>query len=369
MVEGVRPVTRPRWRTVVAAAVVLALVAALALVLVRVLGGDDHEERAREARSAGATFPEAFLLAPDDAQRVLWTDWGAVRDELGVDLDARSSGEQVDDLLSRGFDADLTTATALGESAVTMQEQYGFSPATLEWELFTQSAGAATLTMRLGGEVGTDDVAAALRALDYVEPDDPDGVWTGTDLAISSQVTPELGYVGLDRDAGLVFASDRSGGVDAARTAARKADPGTVPAAVVADLGTPLVAIAYDGAYACSALAMANADPFEQSAGEALVAQAGKVNPLTGFGIAAEPGGGVRVTLGFESEDQARTNADTRAKLVAGDAPGQGGAFTDRFTVGEVRAEGDVVRIALEPLDGEYVLSDLSSGPVLFATC
>ncbi|MFB9312291.1 hypothetical protein [Nocardioides plantarum] len=361
---------RARWKVVIAAVVALVLVAALTLVLVHVLGGDDHEERARAARSAGASFDQAYLLAPDDAQRVLWTDWGAVRDELGVSLDARSSAEQVEDLISRGFDADLTTATALGESAGTMQQKLAFSPATLEWELFTQSAAAATLTMRLGGGVSTDDVAAALRQLKYAEPDDPDGVWaTTSDISISGQLTPELLFVGLDRDSGLVFASDRVGGVDDARKAAAEADPGAVPSTVVDALGSPVVAITYDATYACSALAMANADPSEQAAGEALVAQAGKVNPLTGFGIAAEPGGGVRVALGFESSTQARTNADTRATLVAGDAPGQGGAFTDRFTVGDVMADGDVVRMDLEPREGEYVISDLSSGPVLFATC
>ena len=361
---------RVRWQVLVAAGLALVLVAALALVLVRVLGGDDHEDRARAARSAGATFDQAYLLAPDDAQRVLWTDWGAVRDELGLRLDARSSAEQVEDLLSRGFDADLTTATALAESAATMQQKLAFSPATLEWELFTQSAGSATLTMRLGGGVDTDDVAAALRRMRYAEPDDPDGVWaTTSDISISGQVTPELGYVGLDRDSGLVFASDRAGGVDDARRAAAEADAGAVPTAVVDGLGSPLVAITYDATYACSALAMANADPSEQAAGEALVARAGVVNPLTGFGIAAEPGGGVRVALGFESPRQARTNADTRAALVAGEAPGQGGAFTDRFTVGDVVADGDVVRMDLEPREGEYVISDLSTGPVLFATC
>jgi hypothetical protein len=75
------------------------------------------------------------------------------------------------------------------------------------------------------------------------------------------------------------------------------------------------------------------------------------------------------VLLGFEGDDQARTNADTRAVLAAGPAPGQGGDFSDRFAVGEVSAEGSLVRLALDPVDGAYVLSDLSSGPVLFASC
>ena len=56
--------------------------------------------------------------------------------------------------------------------------------------------------------------------------------------------------------------------------------------------------------------------------------------------------------------------------LAAGQAPGQGGAFADRFSV-DVRAtaDGDVVTLDLAPTEGSYVLSDLSTGPVLFATC
>ena len=48
---------------------------------------------------------------------------------------------------------------------------------------------------------------------------------------------------------------------------------------------------------------------------------------------------------------------------------GQGGDFTDRFTLRSARADGSVVTLELRPVKGQYVLSDLSSGPVLFATC
>ena len=73
--------------------------------------------------------------------------------------------------------------------------------------------------------------------------------------------------------------------------------------------------------------------------------------------------------MGFESEEQARTNADTRARLAAGPAPGQGGAFPDRFELGEVTADGKVVTMELDPVPAAYVQSDLAIGPVLFATC
>ncbi|MFC6342457.1 hypothetical protein ACFP8W_10755, partial [Nocardioides hankookensis] len=62
-------------------------------------------------------------------------------------------------------------------------------------------------------------------------------------------------------------------------------------------------------------------------------------------------------------------NAASRAVLAAGPAPGQGGDFSDRFSVASASAEGDLVTLDLVPRSGEYVFSDLASGPVLFATC
>jgi hypothetical protein len=37
--------------------------------------------------------------------------------------------------------------------------------------------------------------------------------------------------------------------------------------------------------------------------------------------------------------------------------------------VAEGEADGDTVVLELEPRGAEYVFSDLTSGPVLFATC
>ena len=77
----------------------------------------------------------------------------------------------------------------------------------------------------------------------------------------------------------------------------------------------------------------------------------------------------MRVAMAFESESQARTNADTRSRLAAGPAPGQGGAFPDLFELGKVTADGKVVTLPLDPLPSTYVMSDMATGPILFATC
>lgn len=352
--------TPTRRRTVIVCSVAVLVAIAAALVVLRLVRDD--------APTTGLAY--AVTLAPDDSQRVLWTDWAGVRREVGADLGPGSSGEEVDDMLSAAFDLDLTSASALPESAVRMQADYAFSPATLDWEVFAQSDIAATLTMKLSADVSTDDVAAALRELGYTEPSAPEGVWTSTtSLPISGDVTPELSYIALDADAGVVYASDQAGGVRIAIAAADDDGASPLPEAVVADLADPVAAVLYDGAEACTSLAMANADPSEAQAGAALVAAAGEVNPLTAFGMGVAEDGTIRVTMGFDDAEQARTNADTRAVLAAGPAPGQGGDFTDRFTVEEVVAEGDVVTMRLAPVDGAFVLSDLTTGPVLFATC
>ena len=85
--------------------------------------------------------------------------------------------------------------------------------------------------------------------------------------------------------------------------------------------------------------------------------------------MAVQDDGSLLVAMSFENDEQARRNADSRAALAAGAAPGQGGSFAERFDLGPVTADGRVVTLELHPLDDSPVLSDLSTGPVLFATC
>ena len=353
--------TRNRLITLAGAAVVLALVVTAGVVLVRaVTGGPDRSRLA-----------SAMSRSPDGAQRFSWTDWSAVRETLGVSLGAGSPAAKVQDLLDLGFDADLTSTTALGSSAVVMHARLGFSPATIDWELFSQGTTGASLLLRLSPEVDFDDVRDALARAGYAEPPETDGLWSSDPEAdrIATEVTPELAVIAFDDDAGLMVASDTPVGATAA-LAAIEADASTpLTDETLSAVGDPLSAALYTSAEVCSALAMARADPSEQEVADSLLAQAGKVNPLTGFAIAAEPGGDVRVVMSFENAEQARTNVDTRAVLAAGPAPGQGGSFSERFTLGEVSAVGAVLTMDLEPVEGAYVLSDLSTGPVLFATC
>lgn len=357
---------RPPRRVVALAAVVAAVVAVL-VVTAAVLGGlswwrDAHRSDLEQATS----------YAPGDAQRLSFTDWAAVRAKVGARLDASSSDRAVQDFLDEAYDDDLTSASALVQSASVLQSRFGFSPATVDWELFSQADDGAVVVLRVPDGTDFHALGDRLDRLGYTRPGSEDGVWEGGPEAlagIAGTTTPELQYVALDPDDHLVLTSDRGsylGGVVDGLGDEQLPDG---VRDVVAASGDPLSAAVYDGPYACSALAMSHADDAEQRAGEQLVAEAGEVNPLTGFAMGVLPRGDVRVALGFEDDDQARTNADTRAKLAGGPAPGQGGDFTDRYTLGPVTADGRIVTLTLHPREGSYVFSDLSTGPLLFATC
>lgn len=319
---------------------------------------------ARLLSGPGTPLEEAVALAPADSQRFTFTDWAAVRSNLdAADLTT---------LLERGFDADLTSASGLVESAALLDREFGWSPATVEWELLAQSPEGAVEIVSLGVE-STDDVEARLEALGYQRPESEDGVWIGgTELlaAVSARTglaaTPTLQYVAV-RD-GYFWASDRQPFLEAALSGEGSV-PEEVSEVVSALSEPPLSAVVYTGEQACESLSMGQADDTDQATADDLVSRAGELNPVTAFAMALLPDDSAEVLLGFEGEDQARTNADSRSVLAAGPAPGQGGDFADRFAVDEVAAEGSLVRFSLTPEPGSYVLSDLSSGPVLFASC
>ena len=314
----------------------------------------------------------AVALAAPDSQRLTWTHWAEVRRALDADLSASSGVEALAGFLADAYDADLSPMSSLLGSAETMHRKYGFSPATLEWELLSQSEDGAAVIMKLPDDTDFTALGDRLAALGYQRPDDDTGVWRGgIDLLPGiGTLTPELQYLALDEDQRVVVASDRAPYLETATaivTGQEDGGPGVDD--VVAAIGEPVAAAVYGGDQACRALSMGNADPADQAVADQLVAAAGEVNPLTGFAMAAQRDGGVRVAMSFESEEQARANADSRARLASGPAPGQGGDFADRFRLGTVTAEGTVVTMELDPVEGSYVVSDLSSGPLLFATC
>ncbi|HVK29389.1 MAG TPA: hypothetical protein VM575_13695 [Nocardioides sp.] len=348
--------TRRGWLLI--GAVLAVVVATLTVVwVVR----DDDESR----------LDAALELAPDSSQRFSWTDWSAVRDELGADLSVDSSGEDVDAFLLDAYDRDLSSTTALDDSAATTQDELGFSPGTIDWELFAQGEDGALVVIGLPDGFDYDRLREHLRDAGFDEPGEADGVWfAGADglERLSGPVTPELGALAIDEDAGILYGSDDQAYLEERAALARGARDDAVADAAAA-LGTTTGAVVYTGDHACGELAMSQADPAERTRGAELIEEAGGVHPLTAFAMGTEPGGDVRVALVLDSDDQARADADSRSQLAAGPAPGQGGTFPERFDLGKVTADGTVVTMELAPVDDSPILSDLTTGPVLFAAC
>lgn len=302
----------------------------------------------------------ALTLVPNDAQRYSWTDWAGVRRSLHVRDREEPSDAAVDALLSRGFDADLTSASAMVTSADALQSHFGFSPATVAWEMFAQSDSGAVVVLQ---PTSTDGLERALARAGYTRGGH--GVWAGVDAAAGLGITPEFGNIAVHD--GRVYASDSADYL--AEVLAGGFQPADPVSQVAGPLGDPVSAVLYSGDYACGHLAMSQADDVDQAQAAELIRQAGGVDPLTAFAMAVGADRQVKVALAFENHDQAVHDADARAALAGGPAPGQGGSFADRFRLGRVAADGVVVTMQLHPVQGAYVLSDLSTGPVLFASC
>ena len=114
---------------------------------------------------------------------------------------------------------------------------------------------------------------------------------------------------------------------------------------------------------------MGSASVEDQQTGKRLVARAGGISPLEGLVMAQQPDRRLVVGMRFETGDQASANLQPRVDLASGDAPGQGGSFRDRFHVDSGEVDGQDVVLELTPRSRQAVLSDVSTGPVLFATC
>ncbi len=345
----------------------------VALVLATLLVGMTAAGLAWWRRGPDTEAARAVHLLPADTLRASWTDWAGVRRELGAEPGDSPTGADVDALVAQAFDRDLSGASTLAESASALQRHFGFSPATASWELYGQSEKGAVLELRLPDDVDFDRLADRLGGLGYQRPGQEDGVWEGgADLVptIDPTLTPELQYVALLADRHLVLASDASGYLSGAVRAARgEGDHLTGSTDLVQAAGDPLAAVLFTGQFACADLAMSQADDADQRLAAQRVEEAGGVSPLTGLLVAVIPDRRARVVMDFETPAQATANARARATLASGEAVGKGGDWADRFRVDAASADGTLARLDLTGAPGQYVLSELTSGPVVFETC
>jgi hypothetical protein len=260
---------------------------------------------------------------------------------------------------------------------VAMHDKFGFGPVNAQWEAYAQGSKGATMVLKVADGTDFDVLAGNLRSDGYTRPEDGDGVWKGgVDLVASldGTLTPEVQYISLLEDQGLVVSSDNE---EYAATAARVAEGHGDSVATkdgVGDLAgqlhDPANAMLWVGDFACEDLAMSRADQDDQADAKQMVSRAGGVTPLNGLAMAMQPDRTLRVVAHFEDSERARKNLRPRARLAVGDAPGRGVSFADDFKLTTSRTSGSEVVLDLRPKQSSgYVLSALYDGPVLFATC
>ncbi|MFL6155318.1 MAG: hypothetical protein ACJ72D_04475 [Marmoricola sp.] len=348
-------------------AVVLALVVvAVVGVLARGWWKDAHR----------SDLSRALDVVPSATLRLSFTDWSAVRDQLGVHGTTTSS-KRIATMISTAYDTDLSAVSSIDGSAVALQKYFGFSPGTMDWEAYAQADAGATMVVRMPDDFDLGKVTAKLADLGFTKPKKSDGVWVGgTDLvaAIDPTITPELQYVAVLADKHLVVTSDGKGyaAKAAAVAAGRGRSLGDLAGArgAVDVLDEPVAAMFWSRDFACTDLAMSQATEDDQDAADALVTKAGKITPLQGLVMALRPDRDLVVAERFGSAGEAKENLRARARLAVGDAPGRGGSFSDDQRLTSSRTDGSSVLLTMRPKEKKgYVLSALDSGPLLFATC
>ncbi len=353
-----------RTRRVVYGAGVLVVLLVVGVVAWRVMG-------------ARSTYEQALAQLPKATLRTTFTDWAAVREQArGEDLDATSSADEIDAFTTRSYDLDLTAGSALAGSTYALARRFGFSPLSAQWEAFGQSPQGQVDVLKLNRGVDMPAIVRALDKLGYEKPDRDDGTWVGgADLVagLDGELTPVQQNIVVFEDDRLVLMSDNAAYASAAADVVRgdaealTAEDGVASLAGV--VGEPVTAVQWTSTFVCEDLSMGQADEEDQRAADDLVREAGKVSPLVGFVMAQDADRALAVGLHFESDEQASANLQPRVDLASGDAPGQGGSFAERFSITSGEADGADVVLRLKPRGDDAVLSDLSSGPVLFATC
>lgn len=336
--------------TVSVVATVVALVAGAAWWLLR-------DDRSRYD-AALDTLPAATL-------RAAFTDWAHAR----ATIDDRDLQTFVDD----AYDADLTRSSALESSAVALEANYGIDLSAAEWEVYGQSDAGSVAVVQL--DTSYPRLRDTLEDLGYGKPSSSERAWTADPSLVAGvdpSLSPVLQNIVLLDDAQLVLLSDDGTYAERAARVA-KGDTESLLDRVddlAGEAVSPVSAVLWGGDFACGALSMASADDADQNHAEQLVADVGGVDPVDGLVMAREADGQVRVVMMFASDDQARANLQPRTDLAAGEAPGLGGRFDERFEITGAEREGRFVVLRLRPAeDEESLLSVLSNGPTLFATC
>lgn len=320
----------------------------------------------------------ALEVVPERTQRLLFTDWAEVRRALDVEEDDSPADDVISAMMAEAYDTDLSAVSSIDTAAVALQEHFGFSPATIEWEAYAQETGGAVMVVRMPDGFDFAAVERNLDGLGFTRPKDETGVWAGgIDLvaSIDPTITPLLQYVAVLADDGLIVTSDQEAyavkAVEVALGDAASLGDVQVVQDVVKPIDDPVAAEVWARDFACADLSMSQADDRDvQNQADVLIAEAGEVTPLSGMVMALDAERNVAVSQLFEDADAARTNLPARAKLAVGEAAGRGGSFSDDLELTSSETDGATVQLRFAPrAETGFLLSALDTGPVIFATC
>ena len=326
-------------------------------------------------RQQRTPLDDALGVVPASTARVGFTDWSLIRASLGDP--AVSTPQQVGAMVQRAYDHDLTGTSSISNSGPALQRHYGFSPGNAEWEAYAQSQQGATMVLKMPDSTDMTAITDRLAAIGYQRPGEADGVWRGgVDLvaALDPTITPELQYVVVLADRHLVVTSDSE---TYAATAGQVAE-GKAPA-LWGQSGVPGLAqrasnVAsaelWAGDFACQDLSMSKAAPEDAKYAGELVRQAGGVTRLGGLLIASDPHRVISLVFGFADSATAERNLRPRATLAVGTDVGGAGSFSDNYRMISAKQEGDQVVLTLQTKpSADYGISDIDTGPTIFAAC
>ncbi len=351
-------------RVVAMASAIVVLTVVAGLVVSHVLHHDSRIEHALH------TMPEQTLVAN-------FTDWSAVRSALGPDVSSRSPAGERATLFTRAYDHDFTTASILGVFDPQMADTYGWTVLDSTWEMYGQSREGAVDVLRMSA--GFDFTAAdqALTKVGYAAESEGVRVADGQTLAaIAPDLTPQLTAIALLPDQGLIVTSDAAAYVRL--TVATIG--GSTPSVYDGDVGvqamsaalsdTSVSAILDVGAYSCVAAGFGQSDVGQRELVRQRIRDVGGVTETEGLTLSIDAGGSLTVVLMYASPDLAAADLAPRRALARGVAPGQGGTFDERFSIGRADTIGSAIVLVLDPRTPDtQLLRDLGRGGLLFASC
>jgi hypothetical protein len=312
-------------------------------------------------------YERALDTLPRETLRATYTDWAQVR--------AAVHEPSLDRFIEDAYDRDLTQTSALESTADQLQKLYAIDLRAAQWEVYGQSDQGSVAVLAVGDSTSYGRVRAALRHLGYAEPSSDTDAWGGSPeliAGIDPDLTPALQNVLLLEKQRLVLFSDSATYAEQAADVVDGSADSFRPevSELAGEVTDPVSAYVWAADRACTDLSMSSADSSDQDQARALVDKEGGVNPLDGLLMAHDTQGRITVAMQFENDAQAKENLQPRTDLAAGEAPGLAQPFSDLFTIRSSVTDGRLVVMHLTPRpDQDALLSTLSDGPLLFATC